>query len=253
MSGYNEKDENKKIDSGSESEHDESPRPDPTASGSNDPIFTVSGDADDTTLMDLQMKFNDLSLEDQLKVAKKMEQEFKNAKERMKKVASSKAVEAEIKKANPKAKPVDRSKRMMINLNVRVRGTNRLDGTTITVNRHGKCGQIRHEICRLVGMKTNAKPTMECNDKRIEQMNVFIYTMGINNGDTIYLLPNVPAEVIAEMENDMNNAANAEDDSPEARERCDDDDDEEEEEQDEDEDEGDDDKDGDDADETAEQ
>lgn len=248
MSGYNNQKENKKGDEtppkspvSQESDGDESPRPDPTATGSNDPIFTVAGDADDTTLMDLQMKFNDLSLEDQLKVAKKMEQEFKNAKERMKKVASSKAVEAEIKKANPKAKPVDRSKRMMITLNVRVRGTNRLDGTTITVNRHGKCGQIRHEICRLVGMKTNAKPTMECNDKRIEQMNVFIYTITINNGDTIYLLPNVPAEVIAEMENDMNNVANAEDD------------DEEEEEQDDDDNEGDDDKDGDDADETAEQ
>lgn len=239
MSGYNKKDENKKIDSESESEHDESPHPDPTASGSNDPIFSINGGSNTEALDLLKTRYDALSLEDQLKVSKKMEQEFKNAKERMKKVASSKAVETEIKKAMPKATPVDRSKRVLITLNLRVRGTNRLDGTTITVNRHGKCGQIRHEICRLVGMKPNTKPTME---KRIEQMNVFIYTMGINDGDTIYLLPNVPEEVIAEMENEVNNAANADEGQEEQ-------DDEQDEEQDE-EDEG---KEQDDADETAEQ
>lgn len=197
-------------------ESDDEPDPDAAPSGVDNPLFNIHGTTSEEDYRRLREVYDALSLDEQHTVSLLMEEQMEFAKERLSAIKTSKEVEKEIKASKRINKEkVDRSKSNVITLYVKVAGHPEFGQKTV-VNRNGKCGQIRKQVCMVFGVKASTKPPMMTgntngpNGVPINNMNVFIYTMGINDGDTIWLLPNdLPAVNEAEAENEAINAVNA--------------------------------------------
>ena len=163
MSGYNNQKENKKGDetppkSPEVQESDDEADPEAAPSGVNNLLFNIHGTTSQEDYDRLREVFDALSLDDQLTVALNMEEQMEFAKERLAAIKSSKEVEKEMKasKRGNKEK-VDRSKSNVITLYVKVARHPEMGQKTIVVNRNGKCGQIRKQVCMVFGLKASAK------------------------------------------------------------------------------------------------
>ena len=212
MSGYNNQKENKKGDETSPKspvvqESDDEADPDAAPSGVDNLLFNIHGTTSQEDYDRLREVFDALSLDDQLAVALNMEEQMEFAKERLGAIKSSKDVKKEIadsKKVNKEK--VDRSKPNYINLNVKVMGRGNGVVGTIKVNRVGKMGQVRKEVCKLFNLRENTPVNMlagETSMTPVISMNVFVYTMGLNEGSTVWVVPpDTPIQPVAD--NDAN-------------------------------------------------
>eukprot|EP00434_Breviolum_minutum_P019758 symbB.v1.2.017434.t1/scaffold1360.1/size203234/5 len=213
MSGYNnQKDNEKKGDETSPKspvvqESDDEADPDAAPSGVNNLLFNIHGTTSQEDYDRLREVFDQLSLDDQLTVALNMEEQMEFAKERLGAIKTSKDVKKEIadsKKVNKEK--IDRSQPNYINLNVKVMGRGNGVVGTIKVNRVGKMGQVRKEVCKLFNLRENTPVNMlagETERKPVISMNVFVYTMGLNEGSTVWVVPpDTPVQPVAD--NDAN-------------------------------------------------
>ena len=177
-------------------ESDDEPDPDAAPSGVDNPLFNIHGTTSEEDYMRLREVYDALSLDEQHTVSLLMDEQMEFAKERLAAIKSSKEVEKEIKASKRINKEkVDRSKSNVITLYVKVAGHPEIGQKSIVVNRNGKCGQIRKQVCMVFGVKASGKPTMMCGDANrpngvaINNMNIFVYTMGIDSNSTIWLIP----------------------------------------------------------------
>ena len=208
MSGYNNQKENKKGDetppkSPVVQESDDEADPDAAPSGVDNLLFNIHGTTSQEDYDRLRQVFDQLSLDEQLTVALNMEEQMEFAKERLGAIKSSKDVKKEIadsKKVNKEK--VDRSQPNYINLNVKVMGRGNGVVGTIKVNRVGKMGQVRKEICKLFNLKSNAFLNLlagQTSMTPVISMNVFVYTMGLNEGSPVWLVPpDTPVQPVAD-------------------------------------------------------
>lgn len=160
---------------------------------STEPIFRpVIEDLTEEQLEALSVAFSGLSLEEQRIVAENFEkaQTSINAQKKMLgltvKQFDVKISNAEKKKTPQPRETHERYKRNLLTLTINCKDIIK----SITVNKSGKVGSIRKEVCKVLGLRKDLKISMSnATIGNITNINTFVYSLGLNDNHVIHVGP----------------------------------------------------------------
>ncbi|CAJ1361529.1 unnamed protein product [Effrenium voratum] len=168
--------------------------PDNRPGSSTDPIFNPFAPVKEVNTEELTAAFSNLTLEEQLVVAKSYESAFEEMKKRKSSIKSVKQVANKIQSQKNKddqvveQKPTsERYKKTPLTLNVR---TSTGETFTLTAYRSDRYGTLRQLIVRQLGLKKDTKLNMLLNEANLPEATnstTFLYTLNFQNEDNVFV------------------------------------------------------------------